>query len=551
MTAGKAAEVTLKLPLSSQNQTLPITGTCGCKSTKAALTYANHALERERDILQAVMNGTKNHHLVYLDRDFNFVYVNEAYARICDHRPEEMIGKNHFALHPDAENEAIFVRVRDTGEPVEYHDKPYEFPGHPERGVTYWDWSLTPVRDSSDQVVGMVFSLFETTERKLAEDQLKNLTQRLSYHIDNSPLAVLELDANMQIIRWSDTAEHIFGWRTEEVLGKHLEDLNLVHEEDELQVSQILSKMLKTKKQSSFLANRNYSKNGSVIYCQWYNSVMLDDSGNPKSILCFGLDVTDRKNLENSLEQYSVMLESRVAKRTAELREKDRQLLQQSRMAAMGEMINNIAHQWRQPLNTLGMNIQSLLLFYDMGDFDRDFLETSCNDAMGLIQYMSETVDDFRNYFKPDKEKVDFDVNQAIQSIINLVDNSFKHNGVKVVFKSKGEALINGYRNEFCQSILNIVQNASDALTERESCGGFVNITSSIKNGKAIITIIDNGGGIPEEIIDKIFDPYFSTKNLNGTGIGLYMSKSIIENSMGGNLTVRNVPDGAEFRIEI
>ncbi len=144
---------------------------------------AEEELARERDILQAVMNGAKNSHLVYLDRDFNFVRVNETYARSCGYRPEEMIGKNHFVLYPHEENEMIFRRVRDTGEPVSYHDKPFEFPDQPQRGVTYWDWTLIPVKAGDGSVRGLVFSLYETTERKRGELELKSLNETLENRV--------------------------------------------------------------------------------------------------------------------------------------------------------------------------------------------------------------------------------------------------------------------------------------------------------------------------------------------------------------------------------
>jgi PAS domain S-box-containing protein len=142
------------------------------KQAEEAVTEARKSVEWERNLLQMVINGTRNSHLVYLDRNFNFVRVNEAYAKTCGYRPEEMIGKNHFALYPHKENEAIFARVRDTGIPAEFHDKPFVFPDQPERGVTYWDWTLVPVNGDTGKVEGLVFSLVETTERKQAEDHI-------------------------------------------------------------------------------------------------------------------------------------------------------------------------------------------------------------------------------------------------------------------------------------------------------------------------------------------------------------------------------------------
>jgi PAS domain S-box-containing protein len=149
------------------------------RQAEEAVEASRKALERERDLLQIVMNGAKNSHLVYLDRDFNFVRVNEAYARTCGYTPEAMIGKNHFALYPNAENEAIFARVRDTGEPAEFHDKAFVFPDQPERGVTYWDWTLIPVKDAAGNVTGLVFSLIETTARKRAEGEIQELNRSL------------------------------------------------------------------------------------------------------------------------------------------------------------------------------------------------------------------------------------------------------------------------------------------------------------------------------------------------------------------------------------
>ena len=139
---------------------------------------AEEALARERDLLQSVLDSAGKAHLVYLDRDFNFVRVNETYAATCGYRPAEMAGKNHFALYPCVEIEAIFRQVRDTGEAVEIHDRPFEFPDQTERGVTYWDWTLVPVKDSGGQVTGLIFSLFETTARVRAEAALRESEER-------------------------------------------------------------------------------------------------------------------------------------------------------------------------------------------------------------------------------------------------------------------------------------------------------------------------------------------------------------------------------------
>ena len=237
---------------------------------------------------------------------------------------------------------------------------------------------------------------------------------------------------------------------------------------------------------------------------------------------------------------------------TETLREKEQMLIQQSRQAAMGEMIGNIAHQWRQPLNTLGLFTQRLGFFYGQPIFNQEFLDTSVAKSMEIIQHMSKTIDDFRNFFKPDKAKGDFNVSAAIKNTLSLLEGNFQNPSIHIEIIENDHPVINGYQNEFTQVLLNILTNARDAIIEREINDARVIITICSEDDCAVVTIADNAGGIPEEIINKVFDPYFTTKGPQlGTGVGLFMSKTIIEKNMGGRLAVRNTATGAEFRIEV
>jgi PAS domain S-box-containing protein len=256
---------------------------------------------------------------------------------------------------------------------------------------------------------------------------------------------------------------------------------------------------------------------------------------------------------ERELAEKKLLEETDVRVRATEaLREQERMLIQQSRQAAMGEMIGNIAHQWRQPLNTLGLYTQRLGMFYGMPSFNKEFMDNSIADSMKIIQHMSKTIDDFRDFFKPEKEKADFHVIETIKTTMSLLAGNFHNPKITVDFVEHDNPVINGYQNEFAQVFLNILNNARDAIIEREIADARVTIIIYSENSCAVVTVTDNAGGIPDEVINKVFDPYFTTKGPKvGTGIGLFMSKTIIENNMGGRLTVRNTGTGAEFRIEV
>jgi PAS domain S-box-containing protein len=236
------------------------------------------------------------------------------------------------------------------------------------------------------------------------------------------------------------------------------------------------------------------------------------------------------------------------------LREKERMLIQQSRLAAMGEMISNIAHQWRQPLNVLGLIIQELQLVHQLqGSFRPGFLEERAKKSQEVISHMSGTIDDFRNFFRPEKEKVAFRATEALARTLSLVEGSMKNDQIEVEVQVTGDPVITGYPNEFGQVLVNILGNARDAFLQRRgSSPRVVTITLAEREGKTVTTIADNAGGIPQEVLPKVFDPYFTTKGPEaGTGIGLFMSKTIIEKNMQGRLTACNSEEGAVFTIEL
>lgn len=234
-----------------------------------------------------------------------------------------------------------------------------------------------------------------------------------------------------------------------------------------------------------------------------------------------------------------------------EIKSQQAVMIQQSRLAALGEMIGNIAHQWRQPLNTLGLIVQDTQEAYDFGELDEKYIKTMSSKAMEQINYMSRTIDDFRNFFAPNKEKKLFSLRESILEPVEMLTSEMKKRKIEWKISIPEELNVYGMKNEFSQVIFNVVKNAKDALIGNGIASPFIGISAQSRAGnKCEITIEDNAGGISAANIDRIFEPYFTTKEEgNGTGIGLYMSKIIVEEHMHGKLSVKNRAAGAVFSI--
>jgi len=242
------------------------------------------------------------------------------------------------------------------------------------------------------------------------------------------------------------------------------------------------------------------------------------------------------------------------------LKQQETALIEQSRMVAMGEMIGNIAHQWRQPLSVISTGATGLQIQkeYDMLT-DELFYET-CEAINKNAQYLSKTIDDFKNFIKGDREKIRFNLKDNIDSFIKLVEGSVKTNHIHLISTIGDKIYINGYPNELIQCYINIFNNAKDALKNINDIDKLIFINCNIEKDSIVITIKDNGGGIPDDIILKIFDPYFTTKHKSqGTGLGLHMTYNLIKDGMNGNIEAKNVEykyeninyKGAEFTITL
>lgn len=246
-------------------------------------------------------------------------------------------------------------------------------------------------------------------------------------------------------------------------------------------------------------------------------------------------------------------LQVRVDKEVQRVREKDEMLITQSRNAALGEMINNIAHQWRQPITSIGLLVQNLEDVYEEGRLSKEYMRNAVEKALNQIEYMSQTINDFRNFFKTTKIRTKFSLRKSLDSVMNLASPQLMYHDLEVNIEGE-DVILYGLENEFKQVILNVLMNAKDAILERMEEGvlqaGYINVSIFRDEKSVVVKISDNGGGMAPDIMGRIFEPYFTTKfKKQGTGIGLYMTKAIVEKHMQGTIRAKNIEAGAEFSI--
>jgi signal transduction histidine kinase len=251
--------------------------------------------------------------------------------------------------------------------------------------------------------------------------------------------------------------------------------------------------------------------------------------------------IVEKRNRENAKMQR--LLEERVNKAVEKARGQDQIMYQHARLASMGEMIGNIAHQWRQPLNALTLLIQSFGTKSLSGKLDQVFIDKQVDEGLRLAVSMSNTIEDFRNFFSPSKEKEHFAVKSSIEDTLEMSSFFCKDENIDIQVKCDDDVKVYGYANEFSQVILNFINNSRDNFKLKKIHEDKkIEIVIEKKADDVVILFRDNGGGVEPSIIDRVFEPYFTTKHkATGTGIGLYMSKQIIEVQMGGEVSVSNI----------
>lgn len=294
-------------------------------------------------------------------------------------------------------------------------------------------------------------------------------------------------------------------------------------------------------------------QNGHLLFC-FKDNTKIDFFGD----MFFGFKTKIINSIEacyniEKLQQNNKNLKTQVTEYKSKNDFNEKLMIKQSRMAIMGEMIGMIAHQWRQPITVIGMITNNMIIDLHMQSFEKDSAIKALESIDKQVHYLSRTIDDFRNFFKPNKLLQTISFKDIVKELQTIMGKSFEANGIKFDVEGKEEIEVVTYRNELIQVLLNILTNAKDAFFEKEIQNS--SITLSVKrfdSEQVSFFIKDNAGGISDAIMPNIFDPYFSTKNeKNGTGLGLYMSAIIVEKHLGGTIQVCSDATGSVFEIRL
>ena len=364
--------------------------------------------------------------------------------------------------------------------------------------------------------------------------------------------SVVTTDVHGSIMTWNHGSEILYGYKADEVLGKHI---SLIHLEEDLDSFRInIESVLKYGEYNTEF--RAIKKSKDLIDIDLSLSLLKDEKGEYAGIVGYAQDITKRKKAEAAIQYINENLQKEVDAQIYEIREQDLRLLQQSKLAQMGDMVGMIAHQWRQPLNAISGTVVNLSLLSKMAKLEPQIVEKSSSFIQDQCQNMSSIIETFINFAKPEKESALFKISHAVDESMVIIGAQLKRHNIKTAIKSTSENIsIIGHEDLLEQVIINILSNMKDAFDDSTVQEKLINIT--MRRGAAlsgsnvpIIMIEDNAGGVPKEIREKIFNPYFTTKEQGkGTGIGLYMSMKIMKERFDGDLIYSPTDDGSCFTI--
>jgi PAS domain S-box-containing protein len=383
---------------------------------------------------------------------------------------------------------------------------------------------------------------------KVNEESYRTLAEKYEEVVSNIREVIFQLDPEGRILYVNNSWEKMTEFSVQESIGKNILSF-LMEEEVKGLHSQIEAKLLNG--EFVLITKKLNKKNVEFSMLPLY-----DADGSMHGYSGTINDITERMEQEliikagkQYVEKLNQNLEKRIQKEVSKNRQKDHILIQQSRLAAMGEMIASIGQQWRQPLNSLSLLIQDVSEALDYGEINDQYIDKFTKESMIQIKQMSQTINDFRRFYRPNKEKSPFSIADSIEDALSIFSTSLKNHDIQIKFEYRGQQMAYGFANEYSQVVLNILINARDAYVTKDNDNPRMFIKIDETEASLVTEFTDNAGGIEPALLEKVFDPYFTTRP-HGTGLGLYMTKIILEN-MNGRIKVENTGDGAKFSVTV
>ena len=360
------------------------------------------------------------------------------------------------------------------------------------------------------------------SERKYVEEALRESEQRLKFHFENSPLAVVEWDSNYIVTQWSAEAERMFGWKREETIGKPIMDLNMIYVDDIPKVNRTIERLGSGKEPLVVSSNRNYTKAGDVIECIWYNTVMLDKNGRMSSIMSLVQDITEKKMAEEVLQRDKDTLEKLVIERTKELLDKQIELEHARRLSDIGTLATTVAHELRNPLAAIKMAAHNIKRKSKTDEFDKHLF--NIQKKVAESDHIINNLLFYSRLKVPHFEKIN--MRDILNDCVEIAVARFANSEVTVQteYGTEGDITFTADQVQMKELFSNILNNAYDAV---QDVSGKIVVKAGVEEGHLTVSVEDNGTGIPKEMMDKLFDPFFTTK-AKGTGLGLAVCHQIV-----------------------
>jgi PAS domain S-box-containing protein len=501
----------------------------------------NHTTLKENLFLTRLLDASVDGILTF-DRGCRYTTWNQAMESISGKPREDVLGKNAFEVFPflkeTGEDKCFFAAL--GGESTVSENRPYTIPETGREG--FFRGYYSPLRDQQGQIVGGIAIIRDITEQKRAEEAARDAYQRMIFHLENSPLAVIEWDPDFRVSRWSESAERLFGWKAEEVLDKHVGDWHFVFDEDVDAVEQVTNRQRIGEELQGVQRNRNYTKNGAVLYCEWYNSVLRDDAGNLVSVLSLVLDVTARKLAE---EERGALL----------VRERDARWQAQESDRLKDEFLATLSHELRTPLTS----ILGWATMIRNGDVEESNFERAIETIERNARAQARLIDDLLDVSRIITGNLRLEIRPInLVPVVEAAKDGLRPTAEakRITLETEFEletCLVKGDSNRLRQVVWNLVLNAIK-FTPR---GGNVTVRVACIEPYARLTVRDTGDGISQEFLPYVFDRFRQaegsvTRKQGGLGLGLAVVRHLVE-LHGGNVRAesRGPGQGSTFTVDL